>query len=133
MSVKGQSCDRIAFPKDVRHDERRRLPRPGHTRLRRGRGLLLASRVDRACGRAFRHGWRVVLRRRKPEIGGAGRPQQPQVITIFGLIGLLDGFLPAWTDRQGFWTIGGEAIRWLGVVLFAEGGALRLWPVAVLG
>lgn len=54
-------------------------------------------------------------------------------ITIFGLIGLLDGFLPAWTDRQGFWTIGGEAIRWLGVVLFAAGGALRLWPVAVLG
>jgi protein-S-isoprenylcysteine O-methyltransferase Ste14 len=29
--------------------------------------------------------------------------------------------------------IDGAAIRWLGVVLFAAGGALRLWPVVVLG
>jgi protein-S-isoprenylcysteine O-methyltransferase Ste14 len=27
----------------------------------------------------------------------------------------------------------GEAIRWLGVALFAGGGALRIWPVFVLG
>ena len=27
----------------------------------------------------------------------------------------------------------GDTIRWLGVVLFAAGGALRLWPVFVLG
>ena len=31
------------------------------------------------------------------------------------------------------WTIDGEAIRWLGVALFAGGGALRIWPVFVLG
>ena len=31
------------------------------------------------------------------------------------------------------WTIDGDAVRWLGVVLFVVGGALRLWPVYVLG
>ncbi len=55
------------------------------------------------------------------------------VLTAFGVIGLLDAFLPAWTDRNGFWTIDGDTIRWLGVVLFAAGGVLRLWPVFVLG
>ena len=55
------------------------------------------------------------------------------VIAVFGLIGLLSGYLPAYTDRIGFWTIDGDAIRWLGVFLFAAGGALRLWPVFMLG
>jgi protein-S-isoprenylcysteine O-methyltransferase Ste14 len=32
-----------------------------------------------------------------------------------------------------FWTLNGDAVRWLGVILFAAGGALRLWPVVVLG
>ena len=27
----------------------------------------------------------------------------------------------------------GDAVRWLGVALFALGGAIRLWPVFVLG
>jgi protein-S-isoprenylcysteine O-methyltransferase Ste14 len=55
------------------------------------------------------------------------------VLVAFGMIGLLQAFLPAWTDRKGFWTLDGDAIRWLGVVLFAAGGALRIWPVFVLG
>jgi protein-S-isoprenylcysteine O-methyltransferase Ste14 len=55
------------------------------------------------------------------------------VIGAFTLIGLLDAYLPAYTDRIGFWTFDGENIRWVGVVLFAAGGALRLWPVFVLG
>ena len=55
------------------------------------------------------------------------------VLLAFTVIGLLVGFLPAYTDRIGLWTIDGEAIRWLGVVLFVAGGALRLWPVFVLG
>ena len=55
------------------------------------------------------------------------------VIVAFGLIGLLNGYLPAYTDRMEYWTIDGDTIRWLGVVLFAAGGALRLWPVFVLG
>jgi protein-S-isoprenylcysteine O-methyltransferase Ste14 len=55
------------------------------------------------------------------------------VIAAFGLIGLLMGFLPAYTDRHDFLTFDGDAVRWLGVVLFAFGGALRIWPVFVLG
>src|SRR6202040_3011599 len=42
-------------------------------------------------------------------------------------------YLPAYTDRIDFWTLDGVSIRWLGVVLFAAGGALRIWPVFVLG
>src|SRR5216684_4335814 len=55
------------------------------------------------------------------------------VIAALALIGLLDGYLPAYTDRHEFWTFDGHTIRWLGVVLFAAGGALRIWPVFVLG
>jgi len=55
------------------------------------------------------------------------------VIAALGAIALLAGYLPAYTDRIGFWTLDGEAVRWLGVVLFAAGGALRIWPVFVLG
>jgi hypothetical protein len=55
------------------------------------------------------------------------------VIAAFGLIGLLQAYLPAYTDRIDFWTLDGDAVRWLGVMLFAAGGALRIWPVFVLG
>lgn len=55
------------------------------------------------------------------------------VIAVFALIGLLGAYLPAYTDRTGFWTLDGETVRWLGVVLFAAGGALRIWPIFVLG
>jgi protein-S-isoprenylcysteine O-methyltransferase Ste14 len=55
------------------------------------------------------------------------------VLAAFGIIGLLSAYLPAYTDRKEFWTTDGDAIRWLGVVLFMVGGALRIWPVHVLG
>lgn len=55
------------------------------------------------------------------------------VLLAFGVLGLLDAYLPAYTDRLDFWTLDGDAVRWLGVMLFAAGGALRLWPVYVLG
>ncbi|HVN82418.1 MAG TPA: isoprenylcysteine carboxylmethyltransferase family protein [Terriglobia bacterium] len=55
------------------------------------------------------------------------------VIAVLILIGLLAGYLPAFTDRIAFWTIDSNIIRWLGVGLFAAGGALRIWPVFVLG
>jgi protein-S-isoprenylcysteine O-methyltransferase Ste14 len=55
------------------------------------------------------------------------------VIAVFAVIGFLNGYLPAYTDRWDWWTIDGDMIRWLGVALFAGGGALRIWPVFVLG
>jgi protein-S-isoprenylcysteine O-methyltransferase Ste14 len=55
------------------------------------------------------------------------------VLIAFFSLTLLSGYLPALTDRHDIWTIDGNAIRWVGVVLFGVGGALRLWPVYVLG
>jgi len=55
------------------------------------------------------------------------------VLPVFGLIGFLNAYLPAYTDRKELWTFDGDTIRWLGVALFATGGALRIWPVFVLG
>ncbi|MDB5769084.1 MAG: methyltransferase [Collimonas fungivorans] len=55
------------------------------------------------------------------------------IIPAIGLIGLLQAYLPAYADRIGFWTFGGDALRWAGVVLFIVGGALRLGPVFILG
>jgi protein-S-isoprenylcysteine O-methyltransferase Ste14 len=55
------------------------------------------------------------------------------VLAASGVIGLLDAFLPAWSDRREIWTFGGDAVRRIGMVLFAVGGALRLLPVFVLG
>lgn len=55
------------------------------------------------------------------------------VLPAFGVIGLLSGYLPAYSDRIDFWTFGGEGVRWLGALLFILGGALRMWPVFVLG
>jgi protein-S-isoprenylcysteine O-methyltransferase Ste14 len=51
------------------------------------------------------------------------------VLIAFGILQLLADYLPPYTDRINFWTIDGDTIRWLGVVLFAAGGVLRLWPV----
>jgi len=60
-------------------------------------------------------------------------PRRLWVIPVFMIIGLLNAYLPAYTDRKEVWTIDGEGIRWIGVALFAAGGALRIWPVFVLG
>jgi len=54
------------------------------------------------------------------------------VLPVFFVIGLLAAYLPADADREGLWAIDGDAARWAGVVLYAAGGALRLWPVFVL-
>ena len=55
------------------------------------------------------------------------------VLPVFGVIGFASAWLPAYTDRLNLWCIDGDAVRWLGVVLYAAGGALRVWPVDVLG
>jgi hypothetical protein len=48
------------------------------------------------------------------------------VIGALALLGLLAAYLAPYTDRKACWIIDGETIRWLGVVLFATGGALRI-------
>ena len=55
------------------------------------------------------------------------------VIAAFGVIGVLAAYLPTYTDRKDFWVLDGDTVRWLGVVPFAAGGVLRIWPVFVLG
>ncbi|AYZ63149.1 isoprenylcysteine carboxylmethyltransferase family protein [Burkholderia multivorans] len=55
------------------------------------------------------------------------------VLAAFGAIGFAAAYLPALTDRLDVWTLEGETLRWAGVALYIAGGALRLWPVFVLG
>jgi hypothetical protein len=75
--------------------------------------------------RRHRH-WCRDLQSRKSEPRRARRSGQPLVIVAFGQIGLLAAYLPAYTDRKGVWTLDGDAIRWLGVILFVAGGAANL-------
>lgn len=55
------------------------------------------------------------------------------VLWALGLLALVDAYLPAWTDRRNLWTLDGDAVRWLGVLLVAYGGTLRIVPVFILG
>jgi protein-S-isoprenylcysteine O-methyltransferase Ste14 len=55
------------------------------------------------------------------------------VLWVVLVVGTLDGWLPAYSDRTGLLTFGADGVRWTGVILFALGGILRLWPVFVLG
>jgi protein-S-isoprenylcysteine O-methyltransferase Ste14 len=55
------------------------------------------------------------------------------VLIAFSLIAILIAYLPAYTDRKDIFVLDGNAIRWSGIVLFSAGGALRLWPVFILG
>src|SRR5262245_40081003 len=54
------------------------------------------------------------------------------ILIAFALIGPLNGYLQAHTDRKGRWTLDQDGVRWLGVVLFTAGGGLRIGPVFVL-
>jgi protein-S-isoprenylcysteine O-methyltransferase Ste14 len=55
------------------------------------------------------------------------------VFIVFGLVGLLAGWLPAFDDRHNILTFGGSNVRWIGVALFGIGGVIRLTPVFQLG
>ena len=55
------------------------------------------------------------------------------VIPALVVLGLLGAWLPAYTDRLDIGTFGGDTVRWIGVIGLIIGGALRLWPVFVLG
>ena len=54
------------------------------------------------------------------------------VLGAFSVIALLMAFFSAYTDRIGFWTLDGDAMRWVGVVVCLLGGLLRIIPVYVL-
>ncbi len=55
------------------------------------------------------------------------------VLVPFLVIGLLTGWLPAYTDRVDFGTIDGDVTRYIGLALFVVGIVLRILPVFVLG
>jgi protein-S-isoprenylcysteine O-methyltransferase Ste14 len=55
------------------------------------------------------------------------------ILPVIIVIGLINGYLPAYTDRIEFWCIDGDTARWLGVLVYTVGGAVRMWPVFVLG
>jgi protein-S-isoprenylcysteine O-methyltransferase Ste14 len=54
------------------------------------------------------------------------------VVALIG-VSLVGAVVPPYTDRLDVFSFGGEGVRWLGVVLFAAGGVLRMVPVFVLG
>jgi len=54
------------------------------------------------------------------------------VLGAFTVIALLMSYFSAYTDRIGFWTIDGDTTRWIGVIVCAAGGVLRILPVYVL-
>ena len=51
----------------------------------------------------------------------------------FLVLGIVLGWLPAYTDRREIWTIDGDLVRYFGLALFVVGMILRLAPVFVLG
>jgi protein-S-isoprenylcysteine O-methyltransferase Ste14 len=51
----------------------------------------------------------------------------------FLVLGFILGWLPAYTDRYDVWTLDGDAVRYLGLVLFTVGCVLRVGAVFVLG
>ena len=55
------------------------------------------------------------------------------VLGVFSVLAILLAYLSAYTDRVGFWTIDGDAVRWTGFALLMVGSIVRLWPVFVLG
>ena len=55
------------------------------------------------------------------------------VIAALGVFGVAAAIVPALSDRFDILEFGGENVRWLGVLLYAIGGALRLLPTFILG
>jgi protein-S-isoprenylcysteine O-methyltransferase Ste14 len=55
------------------------------------------------------------------------------VFIAFSIIALASAVVPPYADRIDFWTIDGETTRWIGVAVYVLGGALRLYPVFILG
>jgi protein-S-isoprenylcysteine O-methyltransferase Ste14 len=51
------------------------------------------------------------------------------VLKVFSMIAILLTFFSAFTDRINFWTIDGDATRWVGIAVYFIGGVVRLLPV----
>src|SRR3984957_7526770 len=47
------------------------------------------------------------------------------VVAALSFLGVLGAYWPSYTDLILFLTLGGEGVRWLGVLLYAAGGVLR--------
>jgi len=54
------------------------------------------------------------------------------VLGAFGVLALLGAYFASYTDRIGFWTLDGDTMRWVGVIVCFLGGVLRIIPVYVL-
>lgn len=50
------------------------------------------------------------------------------IIGALGVIGLLSAWLPAYTDRRDFWTLDGDTVRWIGVILYAGAACFGFGP-----
>jgi protein-S-isoprenylcysteine O-methyltransferase Ste14 len=55
------------------------------------------------------------------------------ILLPFVLLAVTMTWLPAATDRLELWTLDGDAVRYLGLVLLIFGGVLRVGPMFVLG
>lgn len=68
-------------------------------------------------------------------VGGAKREDRGNrwVLAVLVILGLVDGFVPALTDRLNLGVWNGDTSRWAGVALVALGCVVRIWPVFVLG
>jgi protein-S-isoprenylcysteine O-methyltransferase Ste14 len=65
-----------------------------------------------------------------------GRREDTQnrwIFVPFLVLGLVLGWLPAYTDRHNWGTIDGDAVRYLGLALYVVGCLLRVGAVFVLG
>lgn len=56
-----------------------------------------------------------------------------RILAPLALGNLLLFWLLPYLDRRDRWTLDGDAVRYLGLVLLVAGGVLRIWPIFVLG
>src|ERR1700744_2611476 len=47
------------------------------------------------------------------------------VLAAFGILGILAAYVSAWCDRNDFWVVDGDTVRWIGVALLVPGGIIR--------
>lgn len=65
-----------------------------------------------------------------------GRHNDPSNNWIFPpllLVGLVMGWVSSYSDRHNFWTLGGNAVRYVGLGLFLLGAVLRIGSMRTLG